>query len=59
VDRALKDVRSSGLTVAEAAARWGFADSSHLVRACKSLYGETPTGGRIRPAGGGAAADPG
>ncbi|WP_249998594.1 helix-turn-helix transcriptional regulator [Actinoplanes sp. M2I2] len=30
-------------SVIEVAARWGFSDSSHLIRVCRKLYGQTPT----------------
>jgi AraC-like DNA-binding protein len=45
LERALADLTrpEPGLTVTEAAARWGFADSSHLTRACRRQYGLTPT----------------
>ncbi|MDP9792847.1 AraC-like DNA-binding protein [Catenuloplanes nepalensis] len=43
LDRALADLAGAGLTVGEAAARWGFTDSSHLIRACRGRYGQTPT----------------
>ncbi|GAB2627565.1 hypothetical protein Aab01nite_81090 [Paractinoplanes abujensis] len=41
---ALADLAGSGtrLSVREAA-RWSFADSSHLVRTCRKRYGQTPT----------------
>jgi AraC-like DNA-binding protein len=34
--------------VAEVAARWHFADSSHFARAFKHQYGETPTQFAVR-----------
>ncbi|WP_177244627.1 helix-turn-helix domain-containing protein [Streptomyces sp. yr375] len=45
IERALQDLTSPGsrLSVRQAAARWGFADSSHFVRACKKRYGQTPS----------------
>ncbi|WP_250006540.1 AraC family transcriptional regulator [Actinoplanes sp. M2I2] len=43
-------VASAGrLTVAEAAARWQFADSSHFIRHFKRRYGRTPTEPPLRP----------
>lgn len=47
-DRRLEEARSalrspaSRPSVAEVAARWQFADSSHFIRAFKSKYGRTP-----------------
>ncbi|WP_250004952.1 helix-turn-helix domain-containing protein [Actinoplanes sp. M2I2] len=29
--------------VTEVAFRWGFSDSSHLIRVCRKVYGQTPT----------------
>ncbi|WP_250004957.1 helix-turn-helix domain-containing protein [Actinoplanes sp. M2I2] len=45
LERALADLADPQrcLNVAEIAARWGFADSSHLARACRGKYGQTPT----------------
>jgi AraC family transcriptional regulator, positive regulator of tynA and feaB len=45
LERALADLAcpQARLTVTEAAARWGFTDSSHLVRACRKRHGQTPT----------------
>ncbi|WP_249998570.1 helix-turn-helix transcriptional regulator [Actinoplanes sp. M2I2] len=45
LENALADLTGSEsrLSVTEAAARWRFADSSHLVRACRKRYGQTPT----------------
>jgi AraC-like DNA-binding protein len=34
--------------MSELAARWHFADGSHLVKAYKRCFGETPTAGRRR-----------
>lgn len=44
LDRALADLTASPvpLSVGEAAARWGFFDGSHLIRACRRQYGQTP-----------------
>jgi AraC family transcriptional activator of tynA and feaB len=44
LDRALGDLAfsSSRLSLTEAAARWSFSDASHLIRACRRQYGQTP-----------------
>lgn len=43
LERARRDLAAPGrLPVADIAARWQFADSSHFVRAFKRRYGETP-----------------
>ncbi|MEV4596455.1 helix-turn-helix transcriptional regulator [Amycolatopsis sp. NPDC049253] len=43
LERARADLATGRATVSEAAARWQFSDSSHLIRAFKSRYGQTPT----------------
>lgn len=54
LERARQELTTTTWTVAEIAARWNFADSSHFVRAYKTTYGQTPTeqrrlvGGRLR-----------
>lgn len=42
LDRAQRDVAAGVLSVTEIAARWHFADGSHLTRAYKRRYGHTP-----------------
>lgn len=43
LDHARADLATGRATVSEVAARWQFSDSSHLIRAFKSRYGQTPT----------------
>ncbi|MEV0065411.1 helix-turn-helix transcriptional regulator [Amycolatopsis sp. NPDC050768] len=43
LERARSDLATGHATVSEVAARWQFSDSSHLIRAFKSRYGQTPT----------------
>lgn len=45
LEHALGDLASSPvrLSISEAAARWGFSDGSHLIRACRRQHGQTPT----------------
>ncbi|MEU4669094.1 helix-turn-helix domain-containing protein [Amycolatopsis sp. NPDC023774] len=43
MQRARADLAAGRATVSEVAARWQFSDISHLIRAVKSRYGQTPT----------------
>jgi AraC family transcriptional regulator, positive regulator of tynA and feaB len=46
LERARRDVAAGGLSVTEIAARWHFADGSHLTRAYKRRYGHPPSASR-------------
>ncbi|MCA2212034.1 helix-turn-helix domain-containing protein [Jidongwangia harbinensis] len=43
LERARRDVAAGGLTITEIAARWHFADGSHLSRAFRKRYGHPPS----------------
>ncbi|GAB7037133.1 helix-turn-helix domain-containing protein [Catenuloplanes niger JCM 9533] len=43
LDRARRDVAAGTLTITEVAARWHFADGSHLTRAFKKRFGHAPS----------------
>jgi AraC family transcriptional regulator, positive regulator of tynA and feaB len=44
LDQALRELSNPDArpTLTEVAARWGFSDSSHLIRACRREYDQTP-----------------
>ncbi|MFI5844501.1 AraC family transcriptional regulator [Catenuloplanes sp. NPDC051500] len=43
-----RELASTSWTVSELAARWHFSDESHLIRAFRQRFGETPAGRRAR-----------
>ncbi|MEV4343581.1 AraC family transcriptional regulator [Actinoplanes sp. NPDC049596] len=55
LDRVRTELATTALTVSEIAARWHYADESHLIRAYRRRFGETPG---HRRAGGGEASRP-